>query len=295
MFNCDNCKQTSRPRTKRNKIVVEKRERTYYSIIVKHKKVKNEFLEKDHEEIFQFCRIINDSKPLVLPDHPRYFIIAKNITEILQQKYYAYFSASARPSRPNLNADQFSQQIAKLIAAGENPYTLYDKIEKINTEYEVITANNYFQKFMYPGETEQIVKKYVNLIQKKAVSQKFYLGLYKNYEWTFEISPLLNSNQYKNDICVTESEKNESTRVHLTKTQRRFIWNTKIGKHKIEGKCYVCNRNLDVESFHVGHKRAVVKGGNNDMDNLEIVCYTCNFKMGTMDLEDFKKHKYSTK
>lgn len=51
-FLCDNCNKISQPRTRQNKITTEKRERTYYSIIIRHKLVKKErYLQFERKDI----------------------------------------------------------------------------------------------------------------------------------------------------------------------------------------------------------------------------------------------------
>lgn len=238
---------------------------------------------KKEEEIFQFCRMINDSQPLNLPDHPDHFVTAKNITEILQHKYYPFFSSSLHPRRPNVNADQFSQRLAELIALGENPHVLYEKIENLNSKFrDAIEKEKNVHQFIHPGDTLEKVEKMINIAQKKAISAKFYLGLCKNYEWMSEI----NSHFARKPHHKTNAA---SSRVGFPRAQRRVIWNAKIGRNKISGHCHTCGRNLDFDSCQIGHNLAVAKGGNNDIDNLEIICAHCNLEMGTKDLADFKR------
>jgi len=52
MFKCQECNKTSQPRTRQNRITIEKRERNYYNIIVKHKIVKHpKFLQYERKDI----------------------------------------------------------------------------------------------------------------------------------------------------------------------------------------------------------------------------------------------------
>lgn len=258
---------------------------------------------KSINHISELCRMLNNSRPFDLPENPECFIPAKNITEILHHKYYAYFTSSTRPRRPNLNADQFSQRITALLSDGKDPSSVYDEIENVNTKYEhslrhlIDTVNNQsvvvLKQFMYPGDTEEKIIKYVNVILKKVVTHKFYLGLYKNYEWIAEISGHNTNIQSSNASKKTASPTKKEMRVPFSKHQRHVIWNAKMGSpHKLEGYCIACGRILDVDTFHVGHKRAVAKGGNNDMDNLCIICANCNLTMGTKSLEEFTTMLY---
>ena len=50
-FLCNNCNKTSKPKTRQNRITIEKRERTYYNIIITHKAVKKErFLQFENKD-----------------------------------------------------------------------------------------------------------------------------------------------------------------------------------------------------------------------------------------------------
>ena len=59
----------------------------------------------------------------------------------------------------------------------------------------------------------------------------------------------------------------------------------------MNGSCYCCNESISYQSggFHCGHKKSLYEGGTNELDNLEIVCSTCNIDMGTMNMELYKK------
>jgi 5-methylcytosine-specific restriction endonuclease McrA len=55
------------------------------------------------------------------------------------------------------------------------------------------------------------------------------------------------------------------------------------------GHCYVCNCEIDIEFFEVGHVVPACVGGGENVLNLEPVCRSCNSDMGSMHLEDYKK------
>ena len=80
----------------------------------------------------------------------------------------------------------------------------------------------------------------------------------------------------------------ENKRKYIPQTVRNSLW-MKSYNDNINGKCYVCNGNITMHTFHAGHKISVKKGGTNNINNLEILCPNCNLSMGCNDLEDFKK------
>ena len=60
MFKCKKCGKSSQPKTRQNKVTVEKRERTYYNIIIKNNLVKRprflQFERKDSKVIEELAR-----------------------------------------------------------------------------------------------------------------------------------------------------------------------------------------------------------------------------------------------
>lgn len=80
----------------------------------------------------------------------------------------------------------------------------------------------------------------------------------------------------------------DNKRKNIPQTVRNSLW-TKKYNDNINGKCYVCDGNITIHTFHAGHKISVKMGGNNNINNLEILCPCCNLSMGYQDLEEFKK------
>jgi 5-methylcytosine-specific restriction endonuclease McrA len=83
----------------------------------------------------------------------------------------------------------------------------------------------------------------------------------------------------------TESE---NKRKNIPQSVRNSLW-MKSYNDNINGNCYVCDCKITIHTFHAGHKISIKKGGTNNINNLEILCPSCNLSMGVQDLEEFKK------
>jgi 5-methylcytosine-specific restriction endonuclease McrA len=59
--------------------------------------------------------------------------------------------------------------------------------------------------------------------------------------------------------------------------------------NSINGDCYVCKNDINIENFHAGHIISIKNGGNDNIDNLKIICSLCNLSMGIQNLEKFKE------
>lgn len=82
----------------------------------------------------------------------------------------------------------------------------------------------------------------------------------------------------------------ENKRKSIPKTVRESLWNRNFGE-ELNGNCYSCNNKVSYHNFHAGHKISVKYGGNNNINNLEVLCFGCNLSMGPQNLEEFK-NKY---
>ena len=91
-----------------------------------------------------------------------------------------------------------------------------------------------------------------------------------------------------------ESDEEEKTG-HTFPTIRKHLWYSYFDK--TTGNCYVCARKITIKkknnnTFHASHVRARANGGNDELKNLRPCCETCNLKMNTQDLEEYKKENY---
>lgn len=75
----------------------------------------------------------------------------------------------------------------------------------------------------------------------------------------------------------------------VSKMLRHHLWMRDYGNIS-EGKCVCCGLTMVTESTaEAGHVVAFAKGGATDLDNLRLVCRTCNADMGTENMDDFMR------
>jgi hypothetical protein len=73
---------------------------------------------------------------------------------------------------------------------------------------------------------------------------------------------------------------------------RQEVWERNIGD-RLWGKCFTCNMRLSSFEFAAGHVVSEATGGSTTIDNLKVVCKSCNSKMGIKNMNEFKKIRYS--
>lgn len=72
---------------------------------------------------------------------------------------------------------------------------------------------------------------------------------------------------------------------------RQEVWEKNIGD-KFWGNCFVCNIRLHVMEWSCGHIQSEFKGGEMVFENMKVLCKSCNSKMGTENLLEYKARKY---
>jgi 5-methylcytosine-specific restriction endonuclease McrA len=96
------------------------------------------------------------------------------------------------------------------------------------------------------------------------------------------------------NIGLDPYKKSEKKRRPIDKNVRHLVW-TKYNKSSLSGKCYCCKTPITYQHFHVGHNKAVAKGGKDNINNLRPICSSCNNSMRTMSIEQYKAKYFGSK
>jgi hypothetical protein len=91
----------------------------------------------------------------------------------------------------------------------------------------------------------------------------------------------------------TPPVESKSTKKKIPERLRQEVWEKNIGD-KFWGNCFTCNMRLCAFEFSCGHVVSEADGGPTVLDNLKVVCKSCNSKMGTQNMIKFKEHRYSS-
>jgi hypothetical protein len=74
----------------------------------------------------------------------------------------------------------------------------------------------------------------------------------------------------------------------IPKSVREKLWMQTFGDNSFNGNCYCCNSVIDVFHWEAGHINSVHNGGSDKLDNIRVVCISCNRSMNTCNMDDFK-------
>ena len=96
--------------------------------------------------------------------------------------------------------------------------------------------------------------------------------------------------QVKKPILPKESQNKKNP---VPPKLRQDVWESNIGD-RFWGNCFVCNMRIHVLEFSYGHIVSEFMGGQMVLENLKVVCKSCNSKMGTQNMIEFKQKRYSS-
>lgn len=231
---------------------------------------------QNEDEMFSYFEMINKSKPLVLHRNRNEGEAMRKLILHVRTKYKHYIKTSENPRVPNISLDKLERAlkdhhiVSKCI---EKDLEVVDVIESLNSFYNEI-MNQHSEKWHEWGVLQY---------QLDLPTPKFYLGLYKNYEW---ISHLLRHLEEGDEYSSFDHRSCVQTE-RITKKLRKELWK-KYFEIAREGVCSCCDDVIDEENYHAGHIIARVKGGETKLDNLKPICPTCNRDMMIENLDEYK-------
>ena len=232
---------------------------------------------KNADEAYSYFEIINKSKPLVLHRNRNESQEIRKLTTHMKQKYKSYIKQSQTPRIPNINLSKLEihlrdhKVVSKCI---ERNVDIIDVVEKLNSFYQHVDE-------ISPGKWDDwgILQHQIELEQ-----PKFYLGLFKNFEWICHLLKHLEENlsyeTFQHRSCVNMER--------ITKKLRKDLWKKHFSEAR-EGLCYCCNDPINEDNYQVGHVISRVKGGDTKIDNLKPICIQCNQDMKIENMEEYKK------
>ena len=226
---------------------------------------------------------INKNKPLILFNNiDDWITIGKYIEQFFINNFSVYNKTSEKPHIPHINFNNMLKYINDNNIIEKSNIKDKDLIIKAITE-----LNNYYSGINGTSNIKKYIDNYDKLYYKcreKQPNNPLYLSIYQNFEWIDRVFYKLKTNKSYHEM---EHISVKNNRVRIKKPLRKKVW-YEYNKNNLNGKCYVCDRNTDYDSFECGHIISVFYGGKTDFSNLKPICSTCNKDMGITNLEEYK-------
>ncbi len=239
-------------------------------------KINNEYLIMDGQHRFRaYEKFFNEKK--------KDFMIPFILRECNSQKEIRqYFKELNNNFCPNeLIIEDSELEIAEVLKVylkqkfkNQISNSLNPRFPNFNMDVLIKTIFGMFGKTSSSDLTEKIT-----LLNEK-IGQFLHRENYELYQYCIEKNSFFLPYLY----CKSEAE---TKRKSFPQTKRIHIWD-KFFMNQREGNCYVCNKKIKMEEFHVGHGISLKNGGSNNDSNLYVLCSACNLSMGSMNMEEFK-------
>lgn len=166
----------------------------------------------------------------------------------------------------------------------------------IKDVYNVIIEINNYLDSIADNQINPVDNNKFKSCKKKAINERCdvcYLSIFSNFEWLDLALYALINNKKISEICndfLRDIDKNKK-RPKISNELKIQIWK-KINENQCDkGICYTCEEELYFNNMQCGHIIAHALGGETSYNNMMPICKICNLKMGTMNLEEYKKLK----
>jgi hypothetical protein len=232
------------------------------------------------EEMTKDFRLLNSNSniPLIYKQFKNEFSqkILLELKSKLKKEYNSFHTKHNTDvsKSKRLHIDQFLDlfKLDKLDNSSHSIDTLIDKILDINAEVELYIMHQVDNINWYISKTD------LKAIQKS----NFYLSL-ANIKW---VDKVFNDNIDIDYLPINYKKKN------INASLREKVFNRDFGYSSNIGPCFVCQKQIDRASSHIGHIIAEYMGGATELSNLKAICSSCNLSMGTQNMYKFKELNY---
>ena len=237
---------------------------------------------KGMDNINSTYKYINTNKPndITMLGVDEYKIL-QTFEKMMFSQFKNYFKNTNKPIRPHLSMNAIKDYIKQENIIPTLKFTSGEKLFDL-----VIQINRFYSNINNKMFEEWGIKDALKVIEKiNGFENKLYIGLYPNFEWIDRIKEsVIHDLSFDKLKHITKCY-----RPKITKTLKMSVWKRDNGNILTEGKCYCCSNEVTYEDFDCGHIVPVSIGGQTNIDNLRVLCRSCNSDMRTMNLEEYKK------
>ena len=233
---------------------------------------------------------INLSRPSIICRNTDTQLVVNQFRKFMTNRYGKFLSTSKRPHRIHIHLDSLVEKIEEsriIERLGITcPNQWIEHIEDLNRFYRYHRYNPELWKEWGFSDADKLLDK----VQLKDPEFPLYLGIYIHYEWLERLIKHLEDGIPYSEMVHYPLNKKRRT---ISKSLRQKVW-FKTNERQ-QGGCYVCQRDIELDTFECGHVKAVFWGGENTLDNLYAICRKCNGDMGTQNLEEYRKARIQKK
>ncbi len=173
-----------------------------------------------------------------------------------------------------------NQNMVWRIVSSTIAYGLF-KTKLKNIKNEILCKDeNSTEKYILETQLKEICDIMTYIKQNNKIEEN--LTVHNQYEQMKPTTPIV--------IAQAVEVKSKYIKKNIPKQVKTDVWNTHIGDDIMKHKCLCCKKvTIKNTDFVVGHVISEYNGGNLNISNLRPICSSCNYSMGTMNMEDYVK------
>lgn len=237
---------------------------------------------KDVQDVFY---LLNKNKPVpFISNSTAEQIVINELLHLLKKQFGTYIGSSDKPRCPKFNILNVERKIHEIHWISKCSFISSTEImTEINTLnqwiFTILRDNPHKVKDYHPTNKNIVVE---------ILNEPFCgLGYFADFQW---LTFITKHKRLGNDYCsllLNYTVKPSVKKTKIPEQRRNEVWNTYFGDTRF-GNCFVCEKVIAENAYHVGHIVARAENGGNELSNLRPICITCNLDMGTTNMIDYK-------
>lgn len=252
---------------------------------------------KTIEEMEKLWIVSNDSREVKLVKNSNEQLVINGLRKYLNTKYSNFISDASKPHKPNINLNNLVEEIESINFINKlgslSLCEIIQEIENINNFYNEVSYN--VDLWNKNGWGIPRVEESLEKCKKKCPVNTLYLGIFQNFEWLHRIIEHIEKNilYEKMPHCLISAKTRKIKKKVVLQTWEKWNSFKKINERGDSySSCFVCKKQLEQENFQCGHIIPFFYGGENNMDNLQPICSSCNNDMNIENLYSYKNRMF---
>lgn len=238
----------------------------------------------NQEMVNEYWMRINISKPVTLFKCVYHQQLIHVLVKFLKEHFPGYIRKNGK--RPNISTDALEKYITKKELSNDTNKKLCENLPKA-----LISINLFLQSRredeLKPLLAHDALKMIARLHAQEGKS--WYCGLYEQTDILDMGVEMVLNNKKIQDLNFVQNKRRK-----ISRQLRKDVWSQSNNPKETVGKCFVCSTNILFDEFHLAHViPRIYKDGVCEPWNLKPTCRTCNLRMGTQHLFDYKNKYYT--
>lgn len=212
------------------------------------------------EETRELYFKINQAKPVALPENYLLLDKPKRLVLKLKELFPESIKNYSRKRRPFITENDLLNILSDGIENFKEKSV--DELLALILKFNQKISNSDVNTLKKKGDTKRKIEQWKRSID------GFYLGLYPSQcNWSV--------------ICGEEKEEKEEEKDIKIKIShlRKRVWE-KYYQNNLNGLCPACDSDIDCLSYEISHNIPKSKGGSDHIDNMRVLCRSCNIRSG---------------